>query len=80
MYVKMKLFKGVFLLFFSMSDDEASSSESPDLQNAGVWQEMRKKLPLPVAMTILFGAVYLVVSDGIVFSPQLQYVRGPPPT
>ena len=49
-----------------------------------LWRILKVAVPMQLAVLVLLGLAYLIDPDvlasfGIVFSPQLRYVRGPPP-
>lgn len=64
----------------SKSEEEFGSGERQSL----MWRIFKVAIPLHLALITLLGLAYLLDPDtlanyGVVFSPQLRYVRGPPP-
>ncbi len=74
----------MFLVFRSIGTD---TDDGPRQQRSLLVRMLKAAVPLQVALVLLFGIAYILDPTltgefhnfGLVFSPQLRYVRGPPP-
>ena len=81
----------IFLTIYFFHSFRLAELEEQIVTNNGqrpVWMRLLRKsaMPIQVLLVVAFGLAYLLnpggeggVNFGLVFSPQLRYVRGPPP-